>query len=262
MTDKEAKIAALEAELQKYKAECESIAEEMQECRKQVRKDALANLRSMRAEYNNANTEHEKADDTRDACRAALCGCVIGQRDPREVHSEVEKDVAQSLKCKKCIDRKNPLWPVMVLWLAAIVFAVIAIVFGKPTWWASALLAALSVLMTVLYKKHAEQSKAAEKCRSGIMAKYKADDEAGIKAREEEFCELNNIFTEAEEREHRTAKHLEACRIKLEELENHTLEELDFCGGSGEAAELTRLFNERTQLCQSIAMEIEKLKTC
>ncbi len=260
MTDKETKIAVLEAELDKCKADCERIAAEMQESRKQIRKDALANLRNTRAEFNEANIEHEKADDTRDACRAALCSCVIGQREPEEVHAEVEADVKESLELKKCAERNNRLWPVIAIWALAIVFAVAGAVFSKPTLWETTVFAVLGALMALGYRKNVDKSRTAEKCRNGILAKYKADDEESIKAREEEFCELYNIFTEAEERERRTAKHLEACRLKLEELETHTLEELDFSGGSGEAAELTRLFNERTQLCQSIAMEIEKLK--
>ncbi len=260
MTDKETKIAVLEAELDKCKADCERIAAEMQESRKQIRKDALANLRNTRAEFNEANIEHEKADDTRDACRAALCSCVIGQREPDEVQAEVEADVKKSLELKKCAERNNRLWPVIAIWVLAIVFAVAGAVFSRPALWGTIVFALLGTLTALRYKKNVEQSMTAEERRNAILARYKAVDEEAIKAREEEFCELHSIFSEAEERERRTAKHLEVCRLKLEELETHTLEELDFSGGSGDAAELTRLFNERTQLCQSIAMEIEKLK--
>ena len=260
MTDREAKIAALESELQKYRAECESIAAEMQECRKNVRRDALANLRTARSEYNDAETEHEKADDTRDACRAALCGCVIGQRDPVEVHTEVSTDLKTSLKLKKCAERSNRLWPVIAIWAVAVAFAVIGAVFSKPVLWKTLIFALLGIAAALYYGKRVKESRNAEKRRAAILAKYKADDEEDVKACETEFSRLNAIFTEAEERERRTAKHLEACRERLEKLETSTLEVLDFSGGSSEAAELTRLFNERTQLCQSIAMEIEKLK--
>lgn len=260
MTDKEIKIAALENELEKYKAECESIAAEMQESRKNVRKDALANLRRMRSEFNDANAEHEKADDARDACRAALCSCVIGQRDPIEVQGEVRSDVSASQRLKKCAERRNPLWPALAALLLAIVFAAVGVIFNKPTWWETIVFAAISILLFAMNRKRVKESRTAEKSRDAILAKYRADDEEMIKAREKEFQKLHRMFTEAEEVERSTAAHLEYCRAKLEALESRTLDELDFSCGSGEAAELTRLFNERTQLCQAITMEIEKLK--
>lgn len=261
MTEKEMKLAELEAALQSSRADCERISEEMQESRKNTRKDALNNLRTARSEYNAANLEHEKADDARDACRAALCSCVIGQRDPVEVGGEVRADVAASLKFKKCAERKNRLWPAIAVWLVAIVFATVGIVFDKSTWWQTAVAVLLGVLLLVIRGKRVRESRSAYERRKAILAKYKADDEEMIKMSEKEFLRLHGAFTEAEELEHSTAAYLEQCRIKLEELENRTLEELDFNGGSGEAAELTRLFNERSQMCQDLAMEIERLKS-
>ena len=260
MTDKEIRIAALENELEKCKGECESIAAEMQESRKNVRKDALANLRSVRSEFNEANDAHERADDTRDACRAALCSCVIGQRDPAEVRGEVQTDISASLKFKKRAERRNRLWPALLALLFAVVFAVVGSVFNKPVWWEAIIFAVISILLFALHRKRAGESKAAEKSRDAILAKYRADDEEMIKAREKEFQELHSMFAQAEEKEHSTAERLERCRASLDELETRTLDELDFSCGNGEAAELTRLFNERTQLCQALTMEIEKLR--
>lgn len=261
MTDKEMKLAALEAELEKYRAQCESIAAEMQESRKSIRKDALSNLRMARSEYNDANIEHEKADDNRDACRAALCGCVIGQREPDEVQREVRNDIEKSLKYKNTAERKNRLWPVIAIFVLAIACAAASEIFSTPTYYGTAALVLLGVFMMRKHRLDIDESKGAESRRAAILAKYRADDEIMIKARETEFLELSRIFAEAEEKEHSTALRLEQCRLRLEELENHTLEELDFTGGSGEAAELTRLFNERSQMCQNIVMEIEKLKS-
>lgn len=250
----------LENRLRECKAECERLEAEMQESRKQVRKDALTNLRNARNEYNAANSEHEKADDARDECRAALCGCVIGQREPDEVHAEVEADVKKSLELKKIAERKNSLLPAVILWLAAIVCAVAGAVYTKYAFGGTALFTVLGVLMLFLRRKRLRESAEADKKHCEILAKYKADDEEGIKLREKEFLKLHVAFTQSEELEHSTAAYLKQCRIKLEELENRTLEELDFCNGTGESAELTKLYNEKMQQYQQLAAEIEKLK--
>lgn len=258
MTDKN--IELLEAELAACREECDSLSKEMHESRKSIRKDALSNLHNARAEFNEANDIHEKADDARDACRAALCSSVIGQREPDAVHEEVKTDIKLSYELKKRAYRKNSPWPAVSMYLLAVVCAVLGAVFKWFFFVLTAVFAALGVVLMLNNNKRVTESHEARKRRSGILAKYKADDEETIKQREAEFLELHRRFTEAEEKERQTAERLAAAGRALESIENRTLAELDFNCGTGEAAFITRRYNEKAQRCQELEAEIEKLK--
>ena len=260
MSDAERRAELLEAELAALRAECDRLSEELNESRKAVRRDALAGLGRARKEYKDAMTAHEAADDARDACRAALCSCVIGERSPEEVHGEVISDVRTSLELREKAFRRNSPWPLVIFFIGAAAFAVVSAVLVRYLFPVTAVLLITGVVLLVKNRRYIKESGEAQRQREVLLAKYKAADEEGITLRESEFLELYHSFTDAEEQERLTARRLAEASENLERVELQTLDVLDFNCGTGEAAYITRRYNEKLHRCQELEQELCRLK--
>ena len=90
----------LAEQLEQGRQNCRQLETAVTESRKTARRDVLANLQSLRKEINDASDAHESAAQKRDDCRAALSGCMIGDRKPQEVEPEVKADIAKCLELK------------------------------------------------------------------------------------------------------------------------------------------------------------------
>jgi len=253
-------IERLEEELEACKKECAELSEKMHETRKNTRKDALDKLRNARKAYNEANDAHERADDARDACRAALCSCVIGQREPDAVHEEIAADLKLARELKKRVFRKNSPWLAILMFLFAVVCAVLGAVMVWHFFPLVAVFAVLGVVLVLKNNKNIQESHEAKKRRSAILAKYKAEDEEAVELREAEYLELYRRFTEAEKLEKETAEALLKLGTELENTENTALQSLDFSLGLNEAAYYSRQYNEKMQQKAELEARLNELK--
>ena len=178
---------SLSAELERAKGECSRLETAVTESRKSVRKEALSSLLSLRKEINAANEEHERADDKRDACRAALCGSVIGERSPEDVRPEVAADIENSLTLKAEAEKKISAAPAIICLILALIAAAAGIFLSPYAYAAAALLCIIAVLLFVRQGRARTAAYEAGKQRRRILSKYKAENEDDIKTCEAEY---------------------------------------------------------------------------
>lgn len=255
----------LAQQLEQGRQNCRQLENAITESRKTARRDALSNLQNLRKELNAANEAHEKADDERDARRAALCGCVIGERLPDEVAAEVRADTEKCLELKEVSEiRTSPFAAVLLLILAlAVIASAIFIVpadFAIYAFIAGGVLCLAALLLAIRYSKAKNAASDAGRQRRILLSKYKAEDERGIKSCYEEFLKLFDELSAAENEEKRTAQRLAEMRTTQEKTEAKTLQELDFSGGDNEASQLSRELSAAQRSCDMLSARISEIK--
>ena len=255
----------LTQQLEQGRQNCRQLENAITESRKTARRDALSNLQNLRKELNAANEAHEKADDERDARRAALCGCVIGERLPDEVAAEVRADTEKCLELKEVSERRtSPFAAVLLLILAlAVIASAIFIVpadFALYAFIAGGVLCLAALLLVIRYSKAKNAASDAGRQRRILLSKYKAEDERGIKSCYEEFLKLFDELSAAENEEKRTAQRLAEMRTTQEKTEAKTLQELDFSGGDNEASQLSRELSAAQRSCDMLSARISEIK--
>ena len=255
----------LTQQLEQGRQNCRQLENAITESRKTARRDALSNLQNLRKELNAANEAHEKADDERDARRAALCGCVIGERLPDEVAAEVRADTEKCLELKEVSERRtSPFAAVLLLILAlAVIASAIFIVpadFALYAFIAGGVLCLAALLLAIRYSKAKNAASDAGRQRRILLSKYKAEDERGIKSCYEEFPKLFDELSAAENEEKRTAQRLAEMRTTQEKTEAKTLQELDFSGGDNEASQLSRELSAAQRSCDMLSARISEIK--
>ena len=255
----------LTQQLEQGRQNCRQLENEITESRKTARRDALSNLQNLRKELNAANEAHEKADDERDARRAALCGCVIGERQPDEAAAEVKADTAKCLELKEISEKKtSPVLSTVLLVIAlAVIAAAIFIIPQAYTPYAFLAGGVLCLISAALYVRHIKAKNAAHDAgrqRRMLLSKYKAEDESGIKSCYEEFLKLFDELSAAEKEEKRTAQRLAEMRTTQEKTEAKTLQELDFSGGDNEASQLSRELSAAQRSCDMLSARISEIK--
>ena len=255
----------LTQQLEQGRQNCRQLENEITESRKTARRDALSNLQNLRKELNAANEAHEKADDERDARRAALCGCVIGERQPDEAAAEVKADTAKCLELKEIFEKKtSPVLSTVLLVIAlAVIAAAIFIIPQAYTPYAFLAGGVLCLISAALYVRHIKAKNAAHDAgrqRKLLLSKYKAEDESGIKSCYEEFLKLFDELSAAEDEEKRTAQRLAEMRTTQEITEAKTLQELDFSGGDNEASQLSRELSAAQRSCDMLSARISEIK--
>lgn len=255
----------LTQQLEQGRQNCRQLENAITESRKTARRDALSNLQNLRKELNAANEAHEKADDECDARRAALCGCVIGERLPDEVAAEVRADTEKCLELKEVSERRtSPFTAVLLLILAlAVIASAIFIVpadFALYAFIAGGVLCLAALLLAIRYSKAKNAASDAGRQRRILLSKYKAEDERGIKSCYEEFLKLFDELSAAENEEKRTAQRLAEMRTTQEKTEAKTLQELDFSGGDNEASQLSRELSAAQRSCDMLSARISEIK--
>ena len=255
----------LTQQLEQGRQNCRQLENAITESRKTARRDALSNLQNLRKELNAANEAHEKADDERDARRAALCGCVIGERQPDEAAAEVKADTAKCLELKEISEKKtSPVLSTVLLVIAlAVIAAAIFIIPQAYTPYAFLAGGVLCLISAALYVRHIKAKNAAHDAgrqRRMLLSKYKAEDESGIKSCYEEFLKLFDELSAAEKEEKRTAQRLAEMRTTQEKTEAKTLQELDFSGGDNEASQLSRELSAAQRSCDMLSARISEIK--
>ena len=255
----------LTQQLEQGRQNCRQLENAITESRKTARRDALSNLQNLRKELNAANEAHEKADDERDARRAALCGCVIGERLPDEVAAEVRADTEKCLELKEVSERRtSPYAAVLLLILALAVIAsaifILPADFALYAFIAGGVLCLAALLLAIRYSKAKNAASDAGRQRRILLSKYKAEDERGIKSCYEEFLKLFDELSAAENEEKRTAQRLAEMRTTQEKTEAKTLQELDFSGGDNEASQLSRELSAAQRSCDMLSARISEIK--
>lgn len=214
--NKRGRLPELEARMSETKSRLSGLEEAARE------RDSLsAELERAKGECSRLET----ADDERDACRAALCGSVIGERSPEDVRPEVAADIENSLTLKAEAEKKISAAPAIICLILALIAAAAGIFLSPYAYAAAALLCIIAVLLFVRQGRAKAAAYEAGKQRRRILSKYKAENEDDIKTCEAEYLELYERFRQAEAEEKAAAGRLEEMRRHQEQTEDMAAQE-------------------------------------
>ena len=260
MDESAAEIAALEDRLAESGARCAALESAVTESRKLQRRESLDKLSRGRAELKAAEETHDKAlaalSDAKDALRAGPFGAVSA--DEAEANAADDLAALDELKARGR-RRVSPLLAIM-FFVLAVAGAALYTHFQSVAY--ICLAAAFCIAAVVLFMRYSKARRAALDARAErrkILDGYGVRSASDIRAALDGHRALCCAVDTAERQELDTRRAYDEARDRQAMLEEAALGELDFSGGSSEAARLSRELAAERQNAERISSKISAL---
>ena len=260
MDESAAEIAALEDRLAESGARCAALESAVTESRKLQRRKSLEKLSLGRAELKAAEETHDKAlaalSDAKDALRAGPFGAVSA--DEAEANAADDLAALDELKARGR-RRVSPLLAIM-FFVLAVAGAALYTHFQSVAY--ICLAAAFCIAAVVLFMRYSKARRAALDARAErrkILDGYGVRSASDIRAALDGHRALCCAVDTAERQELDTRRAYDEARDRQAMLEESALGELDFSGGSSEAARLSRELAAERQNAERISSKISAL---
>ena len=260
MDESAAEIAALEDRLAESGARCAALESAVTESRKLQRRESLDKLSRGRAELKAAEETHDKAlaalSDAKDALRAGPFGAVSA--DEAEANAADDLAALDELKARGR-RRVSPLLAIM-FFVLAVAGAALYTHFQSVAYICFA--AAFCIAAVVLFMRYSKARRAALDARAErrkILDGYGVRSASDIRAALDGHRALCRAVDTAERQELDTRRAYDEARDRQAMLEEAALGELDFSGGSSEAARLSRKLAAERQNAERISSQIAAL---
>lgn len=260
MDESAAEIAALEDRLAESGARCAALESAVTESRKLQRRESLEKLSLGRAELKAAEETHDKAlaalSDAKDALRAGPFGAVSA--DEAEASAADDLAALDELKARGR-RRVSPLLAIM-FFVLAVAGAALYTHFQSVAY--ICLAAAFCIAAVVLFMRYSKARRAALDARAErrkILDGYGVRSASDIRAALDGHRALCRAVDTAERQELDTRRAYDEERDRQAMLEEAALGELDFSGGSSEAARLSRELAAERQNAERISSKISAL---
>ena len=260
MDESAAEIAALEDRLAESGARCAALESAVTESRKLQRRESLDKLSRGRAELKAAEETHDKAlaalSDAKDALRAGSFGAVSA--DEAEANAADDLAALDELKARGR-RRVSPLLAIM-FFVLAVAGAALYTHFQSVAY--ICLAAAFCIAAVVLFMRYSKARRAALDARAErrkILDGYGVRSASDIRAALDGHRALCRAVDTAERQELDTRRAYDEARDRQAMLEEAALGELDFSGGSSEAARLSRELAAERQNAERISSQIAAL---
>lgn len=260
MDESAAEIAALEDRLAESGARCAALESAVTESRKLQRREALEKLSLGRAELKAAEETHDKAlaalSDAKDALRAGPFGAVSA--DEAEASAADDLAALDELKARGR-RRVSPLLAI-IFFVLAVAGAALYTHFQSVAY--ICLAAAFCIAAVVLFMRYSKARRAALDARAErrkILDGYGVRSASDIRAALDGHRALCRAVDTAERQELDTRRAYDEARDRQAMLEEAALGELDFSGGSSEAARLSRELAAERQNAERISSKISTL---
>lgn len=260
MDESAAEIAALEDRLAESGARCAALESAVTESRKLQRRESLEKLSRGRAELKAAEETHDKAlaalSDAKDALRAGPFGAVSA--DEAEASAADDLAALDELKARGR-RRVSPLLAI-IFFVLAVAGAALYTHFQSVAY--ICLAAAFCIAAVVLFMRYSKARRAALDARAErrkILDGYGVRSASDIRAALDGHRALCRAVDTAERQELDTRRAYDEARDRQAMLEEAALGELDFSGGSSEAARLSRELAAERQNAERISSKISAL---
>lgn len=260
MDESAAEIAALEDRLAESGARCAALESAVTESRKLQRRESLDKLSRGRAELKAAEETHDKAlaalSDAKDALRAGPFGAVSA--DEAEASAADDLAALDELKARGR-RRVSPLLAI-IFFVLAVAGAALYTHFQSVAY--ICLAAAFCIAAVVLFMRYSKARRAALDARAErrkILDGYGVRSASDIRAALDRHRALCRAVDTAERQELDTRRAYDEARDRQAMLEEAALGELDFSGGSSEAARLSRELAAERQNAELISSKISAL---
>ena len=260
MSGAKREIELLEERLEKTRRDCAELESAVTESRKKQRRDALDRLNAGRAELKRRSEAHDERMAALAARREELRAGPFGDMQKKEVEEQIQTDL-DALEALSESDRpRRPLLPAILCFVLAVALAAayaaldnIFLIIG------AGLFCAAAIVLLLGYTKQRQAEQDAEAQRRRILRKYRAAGPADISAQLADYLSRHQKLTLAEQDESESRADYERARDLQVRLEEDALHELDFSGGSSEAARLGRELSAARAASERISAQIAQL---
>ena len=257
-------LALMNERLESARADCARLEAAVTESRKRQRKEAMARLGEGRALVSAESEAHDKAMEQLSDRREELRRSPFAGRPYAEVAEEAGQDLQELDTLKAAAKRKVSPLPALLLFALAVAFAALytarqslpyAIAFILL---AAALGIGAIVLLMRVNRLRRSVNEAAE-TRRQILKKYRVQSPGEIRALLEDYEGRVRAVAEAEKAEQTSRAAWERARSRLSDLEEAALADLDFSGGTSEAARLGRELTAAREAAERLSTQIASL---
>jgi len=253
-------VQKLEAQLENTRQECARLETQVTECRRQQRRDALDRLNAGRAALKQCSDEHDAAMAELTRLRQEVRETRFGDRPRELVEEQVREDLDEYEALAAERGSSRALLPAILCFVLALAAA---IVYSStqllPLIFLAALLGAAAIVLMLRYTRVRQAADRAQELQRQILKKYRAADPEGILEALEDYRTRCGAAERAESAENASRQRFEQLRAQQSKLEESAIAELDFTGGSSEAARLSRRLAALRADAERISAQIANL---
>ena len=253
-------MALLQERLETTRAECAELESAVTDSRKKQRKDALDRLNAGRAVLRTRSDEHDTALRQVSICRDELRQSPFAGEPLAKVEKQVNADMRELSQLKAAAQQRFPVWPSILLLVLAMVLVALYNQYHAIYYIIGGAVFALAAIVLLLrYFNVRATAEAAQRARSGILDRYKAQKPTDLNAMLDEYKALTARLLEAEQTERASRADYEKARARQTQLEENALSDLDFASGSTEAARLGRELAAARASAEKLSAQIASL---
>ena len=264
MTGSVQNLALMNERLESARADCARLEAAVTESRKRQRREAMARLGEGRAQVSAASDAHDKAMEQLSDKREELRHSAFAGRPYSEVQEETRQDL-QALSALRGSAKKrvSPL-PALLLFVLAVACAALYTAKQALPWSLvlivlAAVLGIAAIVLLMRVNRLRRSADEAAEARRQILKKYRAQSAEDIRAMLADYESRTQAVAEAEQAEQASRTAWERARSRLSDLEEQALSDLDFSGGSSEAARLGRELSAAREAAERLSAQIAGL---
>ena len=253
-------VSLLEARLEKTRQECAELEAAVTESRRKQRRESLDRLNSGRAVLKARSDEHDKAMEELSLRREELRRGQFGGESREAVEQRVSDDLDELSRLKG--EGQKKVSPLIAIILFAVAVACAALYTANSSlvfMICAALFGIAAVVFLLRYSRARRAVLEAREARRKLLKAYRVSSSKDIGAQLEAYRSRLAAVEQAEQAERDSRDAYEIARARQEQLEEEALADLDFTGGSTEAARLGRQLSAARAAAERLAGQIASL---
>ena len=255
------RLEALEQELRQGRQEAQQMEQQVVEARKRQRREALTRLNQGRSELQESSQAHDRAMEELSLRREELRQSSFADRTLPQLEQEAEADLdrLEELGDPRVSGRK--LLPALLCFALAIACAAVYSFLDKlPLIIAAGVFCLAAVVLLMAYSRSRQNAQRCQDERKRILKKYRVQNPSEIGRVVDRFRDLYEAVREAEVQERAARGQFESATRQQNTLEESTIADLDFSGGSTEAARLSRALTAKRSQVEQLSTQIATLR--
>lgn len=247
--DAEIEIEQCKAQLAAAKDQRDDLLKQVEESRKQHRKQALQRLSESQTALKQKQAALEHAQTLQKDAEQALYQSPLGFSDPTEYIEDAKKDILQAQKQKQEMQQQITMWPTLLCGILSLVL--IALSFMQRLWilpGAALFIYSIFTYMRANNKKKVQQE--AQKVYQQILQTYHVQCHEEIAQKVAQHQKLWKAYVEAKTEVQRQAEALQRLQVVQAEADATVLQTLDFSSGDTTSTQLTKGLQAAEQALQ------------
>jgi len=253
--------AELEARLEQARDDCSRLENEMNECRKIQRRNAISRMQNGRTAVKQARDAHELTIEKLADAKSELGDSYYGMRKYSEIRDAADKDIGM-INTYLHIPAAKPVFIVLAA-LMLVLSAVFATILLNSSSIIPAILATVSLVLGIVFMLlYLNKKQSYEKAGAMIERILKRNNVSGIEELEERVEKhrlLSEAVREAIRKESEARLAVQDAEIEQSRIEDHALGDLDFADGDSTAARLGRELAAARRRVEELSSEIASL---